>query len=100
MSDAFPEPKVRRLRASSRAVTTFIAGVANTAGDIPAGKAVRVRITGVQLVKIGRGTSVDLSFEVMPRDEWPDLASFDRDPGGPSTTPSSASGDGERDELF
>ena len=42
-------PKVRELRGSSRAVTGFIARVALAAGDIPDGKAVRIRLTGARV---------------------------------------------------
>jgi hypothetical protein len=73
----WPEPKVRELRASSRAVTGFIARVALAAGDIPAGKAVRIRLTGAKAVRFGKGSSVNIDFELAPRDKWPDVAAFD-----------------------
>jgi hypothetical protein len=71
------EPKVRELRGSSRAITGFIARIAEAAGAVPAGKAVRIRLTGVRVVKIGKGTSAEIGFEIAPRDRWPDVAAFD-----------------------
>ncbi len=71
------EPKVRELRGSSRAITGFITRIAQAAGDVPEGKAVRVRITGARVVTIGKGTSVAIDFEIAPRDKWPDVAAFD-----------------------
>jgi hypothetical protein len=90
MCDAWPEPKVRELRGSSRAVTGFIARVAAAAGDIPEGKAVRIRLTGARIVKIGKGTSADIGFEVAPRDKWPGLAVFDEHRDGPDPAPEAA----------
>ena len=90
MSDAFAEPRVREFRGNSRAVTTFIANVASEAGEIPAGKAVRVRIKAVRQINVGRGTSIDLEFDLAPQDKWPDLSAFDahRDvPAQPTTQP-------------
>ena len=75
------EPKVRELRGSSRAITGFIARVALAAGDVPVGKAVRVRITGAKVLKFGKGSSVDLGFEIAPRDKWPDVTAFDEHRG-------------------
>ena len=77
MCDTWPEPKVRELRGSSRAVTSFIARVASAAGDVPEGKAVRVRLNGVKMLKFGKGSSVDIGFDIAPRDGWPDVATFD-----------------------
>ncbi len=71
------EPKVRELRGSSRAITGFITRIAQAAGDVPAGKAVRVRITGARVVKIGKGTSAEIGFEIAPRDKWPAVTAFD-----------------------
>ena len=86
MSADWLEPKVRELRASSRAVTGFVARVALEAGDVPDGKAVRVRITGAKMLKFGKGSSVDLSFEIAPRDRWPDVAAFDEHRGDDAAT--------------
>ena len=80
------EPKVRELRGSSRAITGFIARIAQAAGNVPAGKAVRIRITGARVVKIGKGTSAEISFEVAPRDKWPDTAAFDAHRGDDAPT--------------
>ncbi len=77
MCDAWPEPKVRELRGSSRAITGWIARVALAAGDVPASKAVRVRLNGVKMLKFGKGSSVDIGFEIAPRDKWPDVSIFD-----------------------
>ncbi len=71
------EPKVRELRGSSRAITGFITRIAQAAGDVPEGKAVRVRITGARVVKIGKGTSAEIGFEIAPRDKWPDRSDFE-----------------------
>ncbi len=88
MSDTWPEPKVRELRASSRAVTGFIARVALAAGDVPEGKAVRIRITGAKAVRLGKGSSVDIGFEVAPQTAWPEVTAFDehREPPDPEST--------------
>ena len=80
------EPKVRELRGSSRAITGFIARVALAAGDVPVGKAVRVRITGAKVLRFGKGSSVDLGFEIAPRDRWPDVAIFDAHRGDDAPT--------------
>ncbi len=90
-SDAWGEPAVRELRGGSRAITSFIASVANEAGDIPNGKAVRVRIVAVDTVKFGRGTSTEIKFEIAPKDKWPDLSTFASDGG--SSGPDLESGD-------
>ena len=76
----WPEPQVRQLRGSSRAITGFIARIAEAAeaaGAVPDGKAVRVRLTGARVVKIGKGTSAEIGFEIAPRDNWPLVAAFD-----------------------
>lgn len=83
MSEVWDAPAVRQFRGSSRAVTTFIAGVANAVGEIPKGKAVRVRIKSVRQIKVGRGTSIDIDFKIAPQDKWPDLAKFDGGGGEP-----------------
>ena len=70
-------PQVRELRGSSRAIIGFIVRIAEAAGDIPDGKAVRVRLTGARVVKIGKGTSAEINFEIAPRDKWPAVAAFD-----------------------
>jgi hypothetical protein len=77
MGRDWPDPKLRQLRGSSRAITKFIARIAEAAGDIPNGKAVRVRITGAKAIKCGKGSSVDIGFEMAPRDAWPDVTTFD-----------------------
>ncbi len=89
------EPKVRELRGSSRAITGFITRIAQAAGDVPEGKAVRVRITGARVVKIGKGTSAEIGFEIAPRDKWPDVTAFDdhRDSDTPTDGASAAFGD-------
>ena len=86
MCDAWPEPKVRELRGSSRAITGWIARVALAAGDVPASKAVRVRLNGVKMLKFGKGSSVDIGFEIAPRDKWPDVAAFDAHRGDDAPT--------------
>ncbi len=80
------EPKVRELRGSSRAITGFIVRVAQAAGEIPDGKAVRIRLTGARVVKIGKGTSAEIGFEIAPRDKWPDAAAFDDHRGDDAPT--------------
>ncbi len=77
MCDTWPEPKVRELRASSHAVKRFVERVALAAGDIADGKAVRVQLTGARVVKIGKGSSVDIDFDIAPPERWPDVAAFD-----------------------
>jgi hypothetical protein len=73
----WPEPKVRELRGSSRAITGWIARIALAAGDVPEGKAIRIRVTGAKVLTFGKGSSVDIGFEIAPRDKWPDVAAFD-----------------------
>jgi hypothetical protein len=73
----WPDPKVRELRGSSRAITGFIAQVAEQAGDVPAGRAVRIRIGAAKPVRFGKGSSVVIGFEIAPPDKWPDVATFD-----------------------
>ena len=77
MCAAWPEPQVRQLRGSSRAITGFIARIAEAAGTVPEGKAVRIRLTGARVVNIGKGTSAEINFEIAPRDKWPDRATFE-----------------------
>jgi len=85
MCDAWSAPKVRELRGSSRAIIGFITRVAEAAGTVPTGKAVRVRIDGARVVNIGKGTSVDIEFEIAPRDKWPAIAAFDAHRDAPDT---------------
>ncbi len=77
MSTDWPEPQVRQLRGSSRAITGFIARIAEAAGAVPEDKAVRIRLTGARVVKIGKGTSAEIDFDVAPRDKWPGVRAFD-----------------------
>jgi hypothetical protein len=86
MSADWAEPKVRELRGSSRAITGFIVRVAQAAGEIPDGKAVRIRLTGARVVKIGKGTSAEIGFEIAPRDKWPDVVAFDDHRGDDAPT--------------
>jgi len=90
MSTDWPQPKVRELRASSRAVTGFITRIAQEAGDVPEGKAVRVRITGAKMLNFGKGSSVDLKFEIAPTDRWPDVSIFDEHRDAPEPTAATA----------
>ena len=94
MSIDWPEPQVRQLRGSSRAITGFIARIAEAAGAVPDGKAVRVRLTGARVVKIGKGTSAEINFEIAPRDKWPAVSIFDEHRGddAPTDGASGASG--------
>jgi len=80
------EPKVRELRGSSRAITGFITRIAQAAGNVPAGKAVRIRITGAKVMKFGKGTSAEIGFEIAPQDKWPDVAAFDDHRGDDTPT--------------
>jgi hypothetical protein len=73
----WPEPQVRELRGSSRAITGFIAQVAEQAGDVPAGRAVRIRVGAAKPVRFGKGSSVNIGFEIAPPAKWPDVAAFD-----------------------
>ena len=86
MSIDWPEPQVRQLRGSSRAITGFIARIAEAAGAVPDGKAVRVRLTGARVVKIGKGTSAEINFEIAPRDKWPAVSIFDEHRGDDAAT--------------
>lgn len=83
----WPEPRVRQLRGSSRCITNFIAGVAEAAGEVPDDRAVRIRITGSRVVKIGKGSSADIGFEVAPADKWPDATAFDAHRDAPEAAP-------------
>ena len=82
----WPEPKVRELRGSSRAITGFIARIAEAAGAVPDGKAVRIRLTGARVVKIGKGTSAEIGFQIAPADRWPDVAAFGEHRGDDAPT--------------
>ena len=90
MSTDWPAPNVRELRASSHAVKRFVERVALAAGDIADGKAVRVQLTGARVVKIGKGSSVDIGFDIAPRDRWPDVSIFDEHRDAPDATPEAA----------
>ena len=73
----WPEPKVRELRGSSRAITGWIGRIALAAGDVPEGKVIRIRVTDAKVLTFGKGSSVDIGFEIAPQDKWPDAAAFD-----------------------
>ncbi len=88
-SEAWDDPPVRELRGGSRAITSFVASVAKEAGDIPNGKAVRVRILAVDIVKFVRGTSTEIRFEIAPKSKWPDLSTFESDGGSSGSDPES-----------
>jgi len=99
MCAAWPEPQVRQLRGSSRAITGFIARIAEAAGTVPTGKAVRIRLTGARVVNIGKGTSAEINFEIAPKDKWPAVATFDEHRDGPepataTATPATSSTNG------
>ena len=96
MCDAWAEPKVRELRGSSRAIIGFIVRIAEAAGAVPEGKAVRVRVTGARVKTIGKGTSAEIGFEIAPKDKWPDVAAFDehRDAPEPTAAPATSPTDG------
>jgi hypothetical protein len=76
-SPDWPEPRVRQLRASSRCVTSFVARIAEAASEVPEDRVVRVKITGANVVKFGRGSSADITFNVAPREKWPQRDFFD-----------------------
>ncbi len=99
-SEAWGEPAVRELRGGSRAITSFIASVAKEAGEIPNGKAVRVRILAVDTVKFGRGTSTEIRFEIAPKSKWPDLSTFGSDGGSSRTDPEHADDDTEQPDAW
>jgi hypothetical protein len=96
MCSDWSEPQVRQLRGSSRAITGFVTRVAEAAGTVPDGKAVRVRITGANVKKFGMGSSADLAFEIAPKEKWPAAATFDehRDAPEPTTAPATSTTDG------
>ncbi len=90
MCAAWPEPQVRQLRGSSRAITGFIARIAEAAGTVPEGKAVRIRLTGARVVNIGKGTSAEINFEIAPKDKWPAVVTFDEHRDGPEPATATA----------
>jgi len=82
----WPEPKVRELRGSSRAITGWIGRIALAAGDVPEGKVIRIRVTDAKVLTFGKGSSVDIGFEIAPREMWPDVAAFDAHRGDDAPT--------------
>jgi hypothetical protein len=75
---AWPEPQVRQLRGSSRAVVGFVTRLDAAALDAPDDKAVAVKIGGTRIAKMGKGSTAEVAFEVAPREKWPDRALFDK----------------------
>jgi len=73
----WPEPQVRQLRGSSRAVVGFVTRLDAAALDAPEGKAIAVKIGGTRIAKMGKGSTAEVAFDVAPRDKWPDRAIFD-----------------------
>lgn len=64
---------VRELRGNSKALIGFVQGVAKAASDADAtmdGPLPLVRIDKAALVKIGQGTSVNISFTMAPVAKW------------------------------
>jgi hypothetical protein len=80
------EPRVRELRGSSRCITGLVARIAEAAGAVPEGKAVRVRVTGASVKTFGKGSSAEIGFEIAPRDKWPDVVAFDAHRGDDAPT--------------
>ena len=74
------------MRGSSRAITGWIERIALAAGDVPEGKAIRIRVTGAKVLTFGKGSSVDICFEIAPHDKWPDAAAFDAHRGDDAPT--------------
>jgi hypothetical protein len=64
---------VRELRGNSKAIIGFVQSVAKAASDAGAttdGTIPLVRIDKAALVKIGQGTSVNISFTMAPKEKW------------------------------
>jgi len=67
---------------------------------VPDGKAVRVKITGAKPITIGPGTSVEITFQIAPRNMWPDISGFDAHRGDDATAGNPDPGDGWDDSAF
>ena len=74
---AWPDPKVRQLRGSSKALIGFVKRLDAAAAGGPDSKAVTVRIGATRIAKIGQGTSAEVSFEAAPPAKWLDRSIFD-----------------------
>lgn len=70
-SEDFGDSPIRVASASSKAFTSFISAVASKAGsDLPDDAWPTIRVDGVTTVKVGKGSSIDISFTMAPRDRW------------------------------
>jgi len=74
---AWPDPQIRQLRGSSKALIGFVKRLDAAAAGAPDDKAVTVRIGAARITKIGQGTSAEASFEVAPPAKWLDRSIFD-----------------------
>ena len=64
---------VRELRGNSKAIIGFVQSVAQAASDAGAatdGPLPLIRIDKAAVVKIGQGTSVNISFTLAPKEKW------------------------------
>ena len=69
----FGDAPIRTSRGNSRGWNTFVAEVKDRAekeGPLPLDKWPTIRIDAVNVVKVGVGSSVDLTFTLAPRDKW------------------------------
>ena len=71
--DQFGDAPIRSCRGNSRGWNGFIAAVSETveaAGGCKPEEWVTIKITKITVIKIGQGTSIDVSFVLAPREKW------------------------------
>jgi hypothetical protein len=67
---AFGDSPVRVARGNSKGWTSFVAGVVQQAGAVPAGTWPTIKINAVKIVKIGQGSSITVDFAMAPKEKW------------------------------
>ncbi|UCH52427.1 MAG: hypothetical protein JSW09_07315 [Pseudomonadota bacterium] len=66
----FGDAPVRVARGNSKGWTSFIGGIVQNAGSIPAGTWPTIKVNKVSVIKIGQGTSISVDSTMAPREKW------------------------------
>ena len=69
---AFGDEPVRAFSGASLAVTNFVAAAAKAAGDLSsvADTIPTLRVNAVHIKQLGKGSSVNVDFTMLPREKW------------------------------
>ena len=76
---AFGDAPIRSARGNSRGWNNWIGEIAKQAGEIPYGKWPTLKVTDVAVVKVGQGSSVNISFTMASVDKWLDGSTAQRE---------------------